>query len=111
MCMGIDEPRKYAPSTKINFLAQPGREAQHFVIRADRENTTSADGQCLRAGNSVIHGPDVAIVKDQLRFHSRNRRHREGSQAIQEITPGESPNNSDAFILSMVMKKGSPATF
>ena len=94
MRVGIDESRKNSLSTQIDLFAQAGREAQHFVVGAHRENTTAADGHRLGAWQVVVHGPDVAVIKNQFGFDASNREQSKRAHTIHEVTPRHRPDKS-----------------
>ena len=80
--MGVDETRENGLSAEINLLAEAGCKAEDFIIGTDCEDPATADRQRLRTRHLVIHGPHVAVVKDEIGFDAGEGKQRECPHAV-----------------------------
>src|SRR5262249_6230202 len=85
MGMRIDEARSDRFSAEVNLADVGASKIQHIGIAAHGEKSATRNCHGLRARLPVIHGQDIAVVKNQLRLFLFEREHRQCSKRAKKI--------------------------
>jgi hypothetical protein len=70
MGMRVDKPGQDCASGEVNFPGTSGREVENILIRSDRKNAITGDGDGLSSRIRRIDGEDVRSVQNQARLES-----------------------------------------
>jgi hypothetical protein len=83
--MSVNETRRDSFSAKVDFLRKGSRKIQHIRITANSKKPAAYDGNSLGARLLVVHGQDVAVVKNEFWFFLFERKERKGSKCAEKF--------------------------
>jgi len=100
MRVSVDEAREHGLSAEIHFSNARRREVHDVCVFSHGKESAAGNGHCFRNRFSGIHGHDVAVVKDQVRFFLFEREKRESSKRAEEFAASRFVGNNASLALA-----------
>src|SRR6266481_2543973 len=98
MRVGVDEARQNGLTTEIDLSNAGGRKIHNVGVFPDREKSAARYGNSFCNRLSGIHGHDVAVMENQVRFFLLEGKKRDSSKRAEKFTASCSVSHGIPFL-------------